>query len=220
MKFANSTSIMRRRRRRFARSYPRINRYMSLAGRTFKLQRQVNFIKGMVNAEKHYVDVDLSVNPSNTGSVQLINTIAQGDDVNNRQGNSVLCKYLRFIMNGAMNGSATNTIIRIIIFCDTANQGVTPSVTDYLTGANTTSFKNVDNHKRFVTLRDKTYHMSINGVREIADYIYCKTNFHLRYSGAGSTSVLQNALYLLIISNEATNTPVVTIQSRTAFYDN
>lgn len=182
------------------------------------LVKSVGMLKGIINSEKHYTDVSLAGTGGSAGSIQLINQVAQGDDVNNRDGNSILCKYIYGNVYLAMNASATNTVVRCMIVMDTANQGSTPAVTDVI--ADYISPMNVDNTKRFVTLVDRRYTFSINGDRGRLIKFYVPVNKHLRYSSTTGTSVLQNALYLIIISNEGTNTPTFAGTWRIAFYDN
>lgn len=220
MRNFNNLKVMTSRRRKFRRRFPRINNFADTAGKVFGLQKQINIMKGMINSEKKYTDVSLGGAVSSTGSIQLINNIAQGDDVANRDGNSILHKYIKAEFSTGQNSAATDTFIRIVVFVDTANQGSTPAITDVLTAATPDSLKNVDNQKRFVILRDKRYALSINGTRATMSKMYIPTNFHCRYSSTTGTSVLQNSLYYLSISSEATNTPIVVANFRNAFYDN
>jgi len=220
MKMANSTSAMKSRRGKFRKSYPRANKLMNYGGKLFGLQRQVRFIKGMINAEKLYADININTTATLTGVMTLINSIAAGDDVSNRTGNSILHKYLKFEGRVNINGSATATNVRIIIFADSANQGATPATLDVLATASPYALKNIDNQKRFIILRDKYVNLCITGDQTYAWSEYIKTNFHCRYSATGATNVLQNALYILFISNEAANEPQVNINIRNAYYDN
>ena len=80
--------------------------------------------------------------------------------------------------------------------------------------------KNVDNQKRFVILKDIKFWLNAANKTQIIGKMYIPTNYHCRYSGSSGTDVLQNAIYILVLSNEATNAPVFVSQGRNAFYDN
>lgn len=220
MHMANNTKYMLRRRNKFRRRYPLTNKFVTWGGKILNLQRQVRFMKGMINSERHYTDIDAGGTPNNAGYITLINEIAQGDDVANRQGNSLLHKYVKINYACTINGSATETFVRIIVFTDTANQGSTPSVTSVITTASVVAQKNVDNQKRFVILKDIKFWLNAANKTQTIGKIYIPTNYHCRYSGSSGTDVLQNAIYILVISNEATNAPVFVSQARNAFYDN
>lgn len=185
-----------------------------------KILKTVGRMQSMINSEKKYVDIVDTSSPSTAGTVNLINQIAQGDDVNQRDGNSVLCAYVKHRMVAKINTVATSTSFRLMIVIDTANQGSTPAVADILQTVSTTSNINVDNSKRFWILYDKLTSLDINGDRSWTCDVVLPVHKHLRYSASGQTAVLQNAIYHVMVSDEATNAPTTSSTSRVAFYDN
>lgn len=220
MRAANKTKYFRKRTRRFNKNFPSVGRGMRLAGKVFGLQKQVRFMKGMINSERQYSDVAIDTQFSTTAALTLLNSMAEGDDVSDRKGNSVLHKYLSIKGTITMSGSATYTSVRIIYFIDLSGQGSTPSATDLLEFSSVHSLKNKDHSSRFAVLRDRRYDLSINGDRGTACNEYIKTNIHCKYTGSTSTAVYTNSIYILIVSSEATNTPTVTLNIRNAYYDN
>lgn len=209
-----------RRSRRYVRKPQSTGQMMNYVQYVPQLMRSVKMLKGLVNAERKYVDTGDTPTITNTGTITLLNAIAQGDDVNNRDGNSILCPYIRHRGVVKINSSATATAVRMLIVMDTANQGSTPAVTDVLQSANVTAYINVDNTKRFWILFDQLYHLDINGNRQILVDKTIPIKQHLRYSGSSSTNVLQNAIYSIHISDEATNTPTGNMTTRVTWYDN
>lgn len=221
MGMANSTSFMANRRRKFNKKYPRISKYSGILGKVTGLNREVNFIKGIVNAERHFTDVDAGASPDTGGTVILISPIGNGTDNNQRIGLSVLGNYLRIEGSWKLNPEGTNpTVMRTIIFCDTSNQGVTPDPSDLLEIVDVNGPKNVINQKRFSVLRDIKVGLSPNGNEVVNKKIYIKTRWHVKFSGDLSTDTKENNIYILHISDQTTNLPTVSMYTRFAFYDN
>lgn len=216
------------RRNRRARKRPNIIQQrrpnlgnMSVAQLAAYAAKGVSMMKGIINSELKRYDAVFNLNPGQVASVNVLTATAQGDDADNRDGNSILGKYLSFRMDGVMNTNATETVIRIMVFVDTQNQGALPSASEVLQSpSNTLSPLNIDNTQRFTILLDKYILLSDNGDRVIVRKFYVPLNFHLRYTGSAASTYNKNNIFMLTQSDEATNTPVVNIYSRLAFYDN
>ena len=99
---------------------------MTLSQAAYGAMRGVNMMKGIINSEKKRYDLTHSFNISTTPAFTLLSGIAAGDDVANRQGNSILAKYLTFDYYISMNGSATRSTCRVLVFADAENTGTTP----------------------------------------------------------------------------------------------
>lgn len=214
------------RRRRGTRKVPKRKPGQSMAGEALMLAQAavkgVAFIKGIINSELHKTDVLTTAAISTTPLITLVNSISQGDDVADRQGNSILCKTIEIDYLHQQNLSATISDMRIVFVMDTANQGVTPAWTDVFTSATngTQSLRNVDNVKRFKILSDRHYKFSSSGVRSYSGKFFLKINKHLYYSSGTNTAVLQNAIYRMAYATEPTNTVGDASSFRTSFYDN
>lgn len=178
------------------------------------------YLKGLINVEKHYFDTNASGPVDNSGSISLLSGIGQGDDVNQRQGNSVLAKTLLFRTFCNLNTSAESTQLRFIIIKDLENQGSTPSVSDVIgPSPSVITPLNVDHTSRYQVLRDKVLTLK----KDMNSYNmkqFITVNDHLKFTGSGTTDVYKNAIYLILISDQATNTPSVTWNSRVGYYDN
>lgn len=178
----------------------------------------VKYIGGLVNVEKHQKLTSVTGSTTNAGTVNLISGIAQGDDIGNRQGNSV--KSVDLMCNYTLNQSGTtDNFLRIIIFMDTANQGSSPAVTDLLNTAVPTAQRNIDNMKRFKIFHDKLISFDANYSTRAYKY-YKKLGMHLRFSGSADTNVLQNAIYCLLVDSNSTDHCDVNMQFKISFYDN
>lgn len=196
-------------------------RYMSYSRMAYTAYKGVRMLKGLVNVEKKlFTNSGFSGNPSNTGYITVLNTINAGDDVAERNGNSILAKYMTGKIYITQNSSATNTVVRCIIFQDLANQSSTPSVASVLEAVNPASPMNVDNVDRYWILYDRMITLSTGGKTMVPLNIFRRLNFHCKYDGTGGTDYEINAICMLLISNEPTNTPTVTGYWRLAYYDN
>lgn len=184
--------------------------------------RGVNMLKGIVNSELHRFSLTNSVNVDTTGAIVHLSAIAQGDDVNNRQGNSILYKYLTFHNQLQMNPSATGTIVRVMVFVDTeSTAGTAPTIAQLQeTASSTISPINADYTSRFTVLFDDIIDLSINGQRVDNRKHYSSLNFHAKYTGSAAANYDKNQIFLFYVSNEAVNTPILNYYSRIAYYDN
>lgn len=182
----------------------------------------VNLLKGIINSEKKRRDQQGSGNVSVTPSIDLLTPIDQGDEVNERNGNSVLAKYFTFGCTGVINPSAFATIMRYIIFVDNDNDGQTPTATELLTNVtNMHSALNPDYTSRFTILADRFITLSQNGKAIEQHDIFKRLDFHIKYiTGTGSTGFGKSNIWLLLYSNEDTNVPTFDYNFRLVYYDN
>lgn len=185
----------------------------------------VKYIKSMINCEKKYRDTTFTGSVDWNGSILCLSLCGAGDDVNNRQGNSILCRSLYDRMDIQANANAVNTYFRIIIFQDKENTGTDPTPADVLqtVGSNLapTSPLNVDHISRYSILCDKSMVMDAQqGITKMfSKYINMQT--HLKFTGINATDIYKGALYMLLISNQnTTNLPAYQLSNRMGFYDN
>lgn len=183
----------------------------------------VQYLRGLINVEYKYADAGITTDtPTNAGNITYLSGIAQGDGNVNRDGTSVLMKslYMRWQIN--MHASAVNTVLRMIIFVDTENRGALPAVTDILQTADARAFMVRENGTRFNILHDKLYIFNINTNAVTIGKLYKKLFFHSKYTGSSAavTAQLENGVFILLISDQATNTPTVVFNTRMRFIDN
>lgn len=207
------------RRRRTPRRPRKPMRYR-VADLAYKAYRGVRYIRGLVNSEKKHHDVTWTPTVNTTGTTRSLTSIAQGDGISTRDGNSILVKSLYFRMSSQLNSGATASFVRFIVFQDKQQVAdTTPGVTDVLETADYLSHLNRANLGRFKILRDVTYGLDGNTVvRVFKRYIYLNT--HIRYNGTASTDIQKNGLHVLAISNEATNVPTVDFNFSISYHDN
>lgn len=230
MYYKRSSKTFRRplmKRRRKSKRLPNLNqtRFFTPQNITTGVRyavKGVNLMKSLINSELKRFDTSFSALPSSTASFNLLTATNQGDDVENRNGNSILAKYITWNYTLTMNASASATMVRFIVFVDGDNDQQTPTEAELLANsAIFTSAINPDYTSRFTILYDRIHSMSINGDRIITDKWYKPLNYHIKYiTGTGSTGFGKGNIWLYSKSNEATNTPTHTGYVRLAFYDN
>lgn len=179
-------------------------------------------VKSLVNVEQKEKIVASSTTVSTSGSITPLNLIAQGDDKTERNGNSVKNSSFLCRMRAEMSPSATNTAVRIIFFWDQQANGATPTVGNVLQAANVMSSLNTNWGKRFRVVHDRTYDLSATGQSMSSHKFYTKLNTHTEYNDTTGViaAVSTNTFNMLLISDEATNTPNVYYNTKLRFIDN
>jgi hypothetical protein len=145
---------------------------------------------------------------SSTGaSNNITSTIAQGDDLNQRNGDTI--QSAGGILNFRFRAVTTDQTARFIVVRDNFNQGAGIAVTDVLESPlyrSEYNAKTVLQQKRFTILMDKFLDSNLNG--ETLKTVSCKIAPHgkIYYNGAASagTSNGRGALFLIVIGDAAT----------------
>ncbi len=189
-----------------------------------KVVGDVAKLKGLINTEFKTVDVSSATAISSTGSVLLLNATIAGDGFNNRDGRMIRCKSIQYALNVIMEpATAVNTSTRVIVVIDTQPNGVLMTIAELLNGSNTIDFRNLDNRKRFVILTDRvvTQSATANTLNQLTWYKQIDMKTIYDDSNAGTIADIEsNALLMILISSEATNTPTVQVETRMRFIDN
>ncbi len=189
-----------------------------------KVVKDVIRLKGLINTEFKTNDVSSTVAVPETGLVLLLNATIAGDDFDNRDGRQVRWKSIQYAINILQHATATQTITRVMIVIDKQPNATLMTIGELLTsGANNLDFRNLDNRKRFVILSDRVVTQSdTNNLVNRLDF-YQKMDMITIYddSNAGTIADIEsNALFLVAVSSEATNSPTLQIETRMRFIDN
>lgn len=187
------------------------------------LVKTVGFLRNMINAEYKYIDTVTTVSPvANTGTVTYLSGIAQGVTDITRIGNKILFKDIMWRMQASINDTALTSALRIIVFSARQVNGVLPTVAEVLQTVSQLAPLNRDNTKQYVIIKD--YLWSLNFANDSETKIvkgYHVLNYHANYDGATAAigDAEENHLFMLCISDDATNGPVFTFDCRIKFYD-
>jgi hypothetical protein len=187
-----------------------------------KAWQGVKVISSLINVEQKLFDVSGSGAFANTGVIGNLSNIAEGSDYNNRDGLSILTQRLDMAFYFTNNSSSNSTFLRLMIFRDNDQRGTDPAVAEVLQTNTVISPMLNYTEKRFDVLHDSLHSMSIGGANCGTQKVGLKLYKHIYYSSTSGAdaSNFEGALYYLIISDQATNTPTVTFHSRLQFTDN
>lgn len=210
-----------RRGRRTRRTTPWYNRKYNAMQLAAKAAKGVWYLKGLVNSEMfHYDRAETAVAISSAGAMTNLVQIGSGDQSNQRTGNSVLLRNHLFRLRVTKNASASTTIFRYMIVQDTQQiSDTSPTVGDVLDTVDVDSPLNLANSGRFKILVNKTIMLHANSPMYHKES-YKSMYLHIKFNGTAPTDIQKNGLYLLTISDQPTNTPVIDLWSRLGYRDN
>jgi len=166
--------------------------------------------------ENNYVDVaQASYACDTTGSITLINTVAQGASVSQRVGKKWFMKSLQ--VKGAVSNGTTSTISSPdwLIVYDKRPTGSLPAITDILNTVSSNSFNNDANAGRFRVIRrwsdvligNSTTPATGQESKDCDDYI--KLNLPVVNKAAGTGAIAdieEGALYLVTVGDRVAGT--------------
>lgn len=166
-------------------------------------------------------DAVVTTAPGTTGVITLLSGIGQGDTSLSREGLVIAPKNLQYRFRFVQHASATSTFIRVIIFTDTEQHGVIPGLLDLLEVDDDMSFIEHDTRPRFRILRDMNFVLGDTNVKEIFVKGYIKLRGKMNFGGTAATitSMGKNALFMYIVSSEASNVPARVTSFRLRYTD-
>ncbi len=180
-------------------------------------------LMGLINTEFKSIDIATTGVISSTPTITLLNGLAVGDDFDERDGRQVRFKSIQISIGSTMHATPLDTEIRIWIVIDKQPNETTMVFADYMDNPNSTSFRNLDQRKRFVTLYDEVQLLSVGRGTTMLNNWYSKLDMITVYDASvvgDITDITTNALYLILFSNQASNTPSVARTIRVRFIDN
>jgi len=154
-----------------------------------------------------------------------ISRIAQGSNYTDRVGNSIKLQHIEVRGRIFKNALASFSVMRVLLVRDLDGYGTVPNVSDIMgtVGSTVAPLTQYDflNRKRFSYLYDELLTLSSTGDSSAVFEIQIPHEGHILYLGttAAAASDGKGSLYLLFISDEATNTPTFAFSSRIMFTD-
>ena len=126
----------RRKRRPRRRVVPKVDTMQAVTHLAKKAWSGFNYVRGLLNVEKKFIDFSVSGTAAAAGAVTLLTGLAAGDTNTTRDGNQIRYKYMNVKYQINTNTISTvNRLLRIVIFMDSQNQSALPAVTDVLEAA-------------------------------------------------------------------------------------
>ncbi len=196
------------------------------------MARQIKRLKsGQSGKEWKTHDILVSETVTSTGSVTPLTLIAQGATSLTREGLRIKLQSMQ--IKGKLEGNAASSVshcwFRCIVVQDNEQHGTVAGLTDYLESADDIAFIEHDKRQRWKTILDK--HMDLSNYalndtstliprrRSYKFYKKWKTPKNLTFLGVAATQASQGRgnLYLIMISSQAANGPVIELNFRFRF---
>nr|UOF80963.1 capsid protein [Cressdnaviricota sp.] len=218
---AYSRSYSKRPVRRYKRKTSWYNKKYSTLQLAKKAAKGVYYLKGLVNSEMLHNQSTGSTNTDSTGTMTLLNGMAQNDTVNGRTGNSILMRNLFLRLGFVQHASATSTVYRVMVVQDSQQIGdTTPAISDILESVSVYSPLSTASSGRFKILKNWMFSTSnaSNTVKLLEKYFDFR--FHTRFNGTASTDIQKNGLYLVTLCDQATNKPSFNYTWKVGYHDN
>lgn len=214
---------------RFKRVANAVKSGVNLASTAMKAYKIAKSVAAVINVEKKYFDVTASAAISSTAVITPLSLITQGDSYNNRDGNSVKLQshFIRF--HFLLNAASNNSTIRFMVVQDREYPNGTAVAIGQLienTSGGATSIVSPALHttgRRFNVLLDKQVMLSTGSEWCNVYEQYLPIGNHIHYSDTNpntTTDTREGQLYVVLFSDQTTNTPTVTYYSRLRFVDN
>lgn len=186
----------------------------------------LNEIRKLINIEEKILDTSAaSAAFDQTGTVTPVSQIVQGLDFTNRVGDSIKLQYVQFHYRIFKNPTATQTVVRIILFRDNDCQGATPAIGDLLQATGTAvaplTFRDFLNRKRFAILHDKLSTVNSTGESTFTVSFETAHEGHILFLGTAANAASQGkgSMFVAVVSDESLNTPTIAFQCRLVFTD-
>ncbi len=199
----------------------RVGVYQAAGGQAL---RDLNRLRQFINAEIHYLDtVQTAVNITSTTTFVLLNGMQTGDTSITRTGQSIKMDGLDFRWYVTGNVTAVQVAFRLLVVVDKQPNNAIFAIGSLLNTATVVSPYTVGGQSRFVVLYDQTYSLTTAGPLAANACVRIAANQHVEYNTANAgdiTDINTNSLYLLMISDQAVNVPIMYGYLRLWFIDN
>lgn len=178
-----------------------------------KLERAVG------KPEYKFLRTAISATPeAAAGEVLAMTAISQGDTTSSREGNVVQLKFIEIGGSTLINASSTITGVRMMLVRDNSRDASIPTWTSLFPDAATAaSFAprsaSLFRNSKYTVLWDHKFIMEItqggnNSPIQIYHF-YKSLNHKLTFSGTAGTDEGPGMIYLFVLSDEATNSPLI-----------
>jgi len=190
-----------------------------LAAKVYKLQ-------SLINSEKKYSDTSINATQNTSGSVVLINGVAQGDTLQQRNGNSILMSNITIRGTVYMDASVEDTELTWWVIQDTQQVSDTaPSFTTIFDTSmgSTTGFLNRSGAPgRFKILLKRRCRQQgeTNLFNMDANIKLPHPGLHIKFNGTAYTDIAKNGIYIVAASTRTASLPTTNVQVRVNYYDN
>ncbi len=186
---------------------------MNVARRALKLSRK----NALGTSPLIHHDLFIQTSYDVGGTITLLSGVAQGHTEHTRRGEELRLLSVRLrimVLNHATN---PDLYMRFILFrdLDSNNPDVASASNGVLETNQPSAMATQDNKSRFFILMDKTITLDVIKARIAFKELYLNLrNVKASFDGVDANNTKKGHLYLLGMSNQATNTPTINIRSR------
>lgn len=192
-----------------------------------KALAMAKYLKSIVNVEYKNHDV-VATSASRATGPTIINctSIAQGDTEFTRDGAQCKITSLNFKYHIEAHASAAETLVRVMVILDKQTNQAQYQPLDVLSDDTVNDSivapRNRDNLARFTILYDKVHAYSSAGRTVSYHKFYKKLQTQIRFDNpaANINSNVVNSISIMVMSNQPTNSPLMTHNLRLLFVDN
>jgi hypothetical protein len=192
----------------------------------------LNEIRKLINVEHKYIDFNSSGNINQSGFAAALSLTAQGDNVTEREGDSIKIQSFELcasVSRGAAAPATQYDAVRVMVVRDLQNTGSVPLVSDILetVGTVTAPYQPVDFlngsdlNKRFTIVYDELLVLDPSNPIKMVTF---KTMHDCHTFYRGTTNAIGSAgngtYFLVCVSNAAATVPSIDYSTRIRFTDN
>lgn len=220
LQFMSSGPAAKRYRKTTTSGFRRINKRTTKGPRTSgTLTQQVKSLQKIVKGlspEIKYLDTSLVITDiTNAGNVTHLTAVAQGDTQSTRTGNTINVKTLHWQLHCRCSTATNTSAFRYAIVMDKEQVGDTaPAITDVFTSNDpVVSLPSLDNLERFRMLyispvfdcQSIQNNSTPNTIRRTTTFDW-SGNIKVSYNGTAGTDIEKNGIYMLVLTDDASNT--------------
>lgn len=171
-----------------------------------------------LNTETKAINNSSSVTVNDTtGQVLHMTAIAEGTASNQRSGRFIRSRYITSRLHLKMHASATQTLVRVVIIISSDENA--PTTSSFFTSQNALSTINLLYSDRYRIIYDNLVNLDTYNPTAALN-IFRKPRQRIKFNGTASTDYENGQMWMLLLSNEATNTPTVAYYNRFSYNDN
>ena len=179
-------------------------------------------MRGLVLTPGELKSVDSTVNISadTTGGVQLLNGIARGDEISERNGRQVTLKSIEMRLRSRTTaGTGVDQQHRVIVVYDRQTNAAAAGFADVLSSANVLYPRNLENRRRFRILFDRIIQLNATGEPNSEKIIkwYRRLNHPVTFNAGDAGTVADittGSLYCMVLGTEAPGATAGTVSGR------
>lgn len=211
-------------RRKAKKEIVKVAKGMSAYDVAMKALKGLQFVRGIINAEKKFFDTSVASTYTYNGAVNCLTLVPGGSALSQRNGNSIFVRGLSIRGSILLDTGTSSCVVRMIVFQDLDSDPGTVNPTDVVQTIGTADapyapVENV-NRRRFKILTTKMVTLSSSGDIMLPFKTWIPLKTHCRWNTSTASDINKGHIYTLILSDRTTFPPTIRYVSRVHYYDN